>query len=39
MGAESYRIVREEINLEAMVDAYSSALNEVIQRNHRRQST
>jgi glycosyltransferase involved in cell wall biosynthesis len=39
MGAESYRIVREEINLEAMVDAYSSALNEVIQRSHRRQST
>ncbi len=27
MGAESYRIVREEINLEKMVDAFVTALN------------
>jgi hypothetical protein len=27
MGGESYRIVREEINLETMVNAFVGALN------------
>jgi hypothetical protein len=27
MGAESYRITQEEINLETMVDAFIDALN------------
>jgi glycosyltransferase involved in cell wall biosynthesis len=30
MGAESYRITREEINLEAMAGAFVEALNKVV---------
>jgi hypothetical protein len=29
MGQESYRIVVEEVNLEAMVDAFVCALNQI----------
>lgn len=31
MGEESYRIVREEINLEAMVDAFARAIRAVVE--------
>jgi hypothetical protein len=33
MGAESFRIVNEEINLESMVDAYIDAVCALASRN------